>query len=90
MPKAVIHVNRHFIAKNRQDGGNRPVYTAKVGRKTIYAHGFKIEGTIVGIDPRTTKPLKCGAVAYLAVTEGNVSFIDPCSFREAQKIARDL
>ena len=32
--KKVIHVNRHHIAANHKDGGNRPVFTIKHGGKT--------------------------------------------------------
>jgi hypothetical protein len=46
MAKAVIHVNRQHIAQNHKDGGKRPVYTIKQGRKTTYAHGLEIEGKI--------------------------------------------
>ena len=88
MPKrTIIHVNRHHTAANAKDGGRRPVYTAKEGRRTIYAHGVEIEGRVRLIDPRVTKPLSCGARAWIEVVDGNVSYVEPCSFKEAQACA---
>lgn len=79
----IIHVNRQHLAQNAKDGGKRPVYTAKDGRKTIYAHGVEITGKVRLIDPRITPPLKCGARAWLEVV-GEVSYVDPCSFHESR------
>jgi hypothetical protein len=80
----IIHVNRQHIAMNSKDGGHRPVYTAKQGGKTIYAQGVEIEGRVRLIDPRVTPPLPCGARAWIEVVDGDVSFIEPCSFAESR------
>lgn len=84
--KTIIHVNRAHIAANRQDGKQRPVYTAKQGNKTIYAHGVEIIGKVLLIDPRERRQLACGATAWIEVVEGDVQFTDPCSFAEAQAV----
>jgi hypothetical protein len=82
--KRVIHVNRAHIAANAKDGGKRPVYTIKEGRRTIYAHGVEIEGKMRLIDPRTTPPLKCGARAWIETApDAVVTYLDPCTFKEA-------
>lgn len=82
--KAIIHVNRHHIAANGKDGGARPVYTVKQNGRTTYAHAVDIRGTVRMIDPRTTKPLSCGAKAWIEVVDGEVILTEPCSFQEAQ------
>lgn len=85
MSKTVIHVNRHHIAANAKDGGDRPVYTIKNRGKTTYAHAWEIRGgTVRGIDPRVTKPLSCGARAWIEVLDGEVVMTDPCGFDEAR------
>lgn len=90
MPKpTIIHVNRAFIAANAKDGRQRPVYTIKDGRKTIYAHGVEIKGNVRLIDPRLTPQLSCGARAWIEVTDGDVNYIDPCSFAEVKKAFQD-
>ncbi|CAN0597780.1 unnamed protein product, partial [Laminaria digitata] len=41
---SIIHVNRHMIAKNAKDDGNRPVFTIKQGRKLTYCRDFIAHG----------------------------------------------
>jgi coenzyme F420-reducing hydrogenase alpha subunit len=84
--KTIIHVNRSHIAQNIKDGGGRPVYTIKQGRRTIYAHAIRIVGGVVEmIDPRSRKKLSCGARAWVEVTDGTVEMIEPCSFSDAKR-----
>lgn len=84
--KTIIHVNKQFIAQNAKDGKQRPVYTIKQGRKTIYAHAVKIEGTVELIDPRVRKQLNCGARAWIEVLDGKVEFTEPQTFKEAKYV----
>jgi len=83
MAKAVIHVNRHFIAANAKDGGNRPVYTVKIGRnKPRYGREVIIHGpSRLVYDGRT---LSCGARAWIE-THALVTIVDEMSFEEARK-----
>lgn len=82
MAKAVIHVNRHFIAANAKDGGNRPVFTAKRGGKTMYARRIEINGPseLVYGD----KPLSCGAKAWIE-TYAPLILHDPMTWKEARQ-----
>ena len=62
--KTVIHVNRHHIAANRKDGGDRPVFTVKNYKQNRKGR------RVIGHGPsefvyRPEKPLKCGAVAWV-------------------------
>lgn len=79
--KSIIHVNRQHIAKNAQDGGNRPVYTIKQGGKTIYAREVIIDGPSKMV--YNGKQLKCGARAWVE-TESPLTFIDAMTFIEAR------
>lgn len=83
MTKAIIHVNRQFIAMNNRDGGNRPVFTMKVGNKTTYATSVKINGPSEMV--YSAEPLKCGARAWLQADPKDVELIEPMSFKEAKK-----
>lgn len=81
MPKHIIHVNRHHIAANAKDGGNRPVYTIKSGGKTRYAREVIWNGPSKAVyDGRS---LSCGAKAWIT-TESDLTLIDEMSFYEAQ------
>lgn len=84
--KTIIHVNRQFIAQNAKDGKQRPVYTIKQGKKTIYAHAVKINGTVELIDPRANRQLSCGARAWIEVLDGKVEFTEPQTFKEAREV----
>lgn len=81
MAKKVIHVNRAHIAANAKDGGNRPVYTVKEGRKTTYAREVLIQGPSKLI--YNGKQLSCGARAWIE-TESDLILIDEMNFSEAK------
>lgn len=80
MIKHIIHVNRHHIAANAKDGGNRPVYTIKTGKKTRYAREVVWFGKSRAV--YNGKQLSCGARAWIEV-EGDINLIDEMSFAEA-------
>lgn len=77
----LIHVNRQHIAMNARDGGNRPVYTIKEGRKTRYAREVEILGPSRLVYDGTQ--LKCGARAWITC-DCDIVLIDEMSFREAR------
>lgn len=58
-----IHVNKHHIAANRKDGGNRPIYTVKTYRSNHYGRNVHVDGPLTFVDGQDT-PLSCGAVAW--------------------------
>lgn len=83
--KYIIHVNRCHIAQNAKDGGNRPVYTAKVrGGRTRYAREVIIDGPCRMV--YNGSQLHCGARAWIE-TEGPVRFVDEMNYSEARKAA---
>lgn len=84
MPKHIIHVNRHHIAANAKDGGNRPVYTIKTGKKTRYAREVTWNGPSRAVYNGTQ--LSCGARAWIEV-EGQLTLVDEMSFKEAADVA---
>ena len=77
----IIHVNRHHIAANAKDQGNRPVYTIKNGKVTTYAREVIIHGPSRLVYNGTQ--LSCGARAWIT-TDAPVELIDECSFNEAR------
>jgi hypothetical protein len=77
--RAIIHVNRHLIAKNRKDGKARPIYAVKRGGSVTYAHGVSVRGRLTFVDPRHEKPLPCGATIY-AIADGDVDLVDPVPY----------
>lgn len=82
--KKIIHVNRHFIAANAKDGGNRPVYTVKVGGQTRYGREVEILGpSRMVYDGRQ---LSCGARAWIE-TDAEINIIDEMSFQEAKSFS---
>lgn len=81
MRKIIIHVNRQHIAMNAKDGGNRPVYTIKVGGKTRYAREVEILGPSKMV--YNGDQLNCGARAWIE-TESEIKLIDEMSFKEAR------
>jgi hypothetical protein len=81
--KHLIHVNRHHIAANSKDGGNRPVYTIKTGKKTRYAREVIWNGPSKAI--YDIKGLSCGAKAYIEVI-GELRLVDEMSYTEASEI----
>lgn len=81
--KKIIHVNRQHIAMNAKDGGNRPVYTIKLGKKTVYAREVKINGPSTLI--YNGKQLSCGARAWIE-TEADLELTDEMTFADTKKI----
>jgi len=75
-------VNRQFIAKNAKDGGDRPVYTIKEGRKTTYAREVGIDGPSKLV--YNGKQLSCGARAWIE-TEAPLTLKDPMTWAEAKE-----
>lgn len=82
MPTTVIHVNRHFIAANAKDGGNRPVCVVKTGRKTRYGREVQIDGPSRVVYDGSA--LKCGARLWIE-TEAPVFIVEEMTFEEARK-----
>lgn len=80
--KAIIHVNRHHIAANAKDGGNRPVYTTKKGGETIYSREVYIDGPSKLV--YNGAQLGCGARAWIE-TEAPLTFKDQMTFSEAKE-----
>lgn len=79
--RSIIHVNRQHIAMNAKDGGNRPVYTIKQGRRTRYAREVVINGpSRLVYDGRQ---LGCGARAWIE-TDAELDLIDEMTFQEAR------
>ena len=83
MSKTIVHVNRHLIAANSRDGGQRPIYSVKRAGKVTYAQSVVMTGKVTLIDPRAVSALPCGARAYLVV-DGDVELIDPMPFDDAK------
>lgn len=82
----LIHVNRSFISKNTQDGGNRPVYTVKDRGRTRYARSVKINGPCELV--YSGERLACGARAWIAVDDDvEVILNDEMTFAEAKTAA---
>lgn len=82
----IIHVNRHHIAANAKDGGNRPVYTIKINGKTRYGREVNILGPSRLV--YSGDQLSCGARAWIETTS-EIEIIDEMSFQEARKISED-
>jgi hypothetical protein len=81
MGKKIIHVNRQHIAMNAKDGGNRPIYTIKDGKRTIYARGVRWNGPSELVPQG--RQLSCGARAWIE-TEAELILLDPMTFAEAR------
>lgn len=79
----IIHVNRHHIAANAKDGGNRPVYTIKINSKTRYGREVNILGPSRLV--YSGDQLSCGARAWIETTS-EIEIIDEMSFQEAKNI----
>lgn len=82
MANKIIHVNRAHISMNAKDGGNRPVYTIKDGRKTRYARGVSWNGPTTLVEQG--RQLPCGARAWVE-TDAELTLIDEMSFAEARQ-----
>jgi hypothetical protein len=72
VPKTIINVNKHVIAKNLRHGTNEPPIMFRRGAsgKATYAHAVEILGP-ARIIHSPDKPLKCGARVWIE-TEGDV------------------
>lgn len=81
---AIVHVNRQHIAMNAKDGGDRPVYTVKVGGRTRYAREVVINGPSRLV--YNGSQLSCGARAWIE-TDAPLTLIDEMSFDEARAAA---
>jgi len=79
--KKIIHVNRAHISANAKDGGNRPVYTIKVGGKTRYGREVNILGPSRMV--YSGEQLSCGARAWIETT-AEIEIIDEMSYQEAK------
>ena len=77
--KKIIHVNRHHIAQNANDGGERPVYTIKHKGKTLYAKEVGIDGPSKLV--YNGKQLGCGARAWIE-TNAKLELIGATTFKE--------
>lgn len=79
----IIHVNRHHIAANAKDDGNRPVYTVKHSSgRLIYAREVIIHGPSRLV--YNGDQLRCGARDWIE-THAELEFIDEMTFQEARK-----
>ena len=69
---------------NAKDGGNRPVYTIKMGGKTRYAREVEIQGPSRMV--YSGSQLSCGARAWIE-TEAELTLIDEMSFAETRTVS---
>lgn len=81
--KSIIHVNRHHIAANAKDSKNRPVYTIKQGKRTIYAREVLIDGPSKLV--YNGNQLSCGARAWIE-TDAPLVLLDEMTYTEASQI----
>lgn len=79
--KKIIHVNRHHIAANAKDGGNRQVYTIKHGGKTTYAREVYIDGPSRLV--YNGDQLSCGARAWIE-TNSALELVNAATFKEVR------
>jgi len=79
--KHIIHVNRQHIAMNAKDGGNRPVYTIKTGKRVRYGREVNLDGKVKLV--YNGKQLNCGAKAWIEF-EGDIDIVDEMTFKEAR------
>lgn len=79
--KSIIHVNRGFIASNAKDGGDRPVYTIKQGKRILYAREVHIKGESKLV--YNGSQLSCGARAWIE-TEAELELTDQMTYQEAK------
>ena len=75
----IIHVNRHHIAANAKDGGDRQVYTIKHKGKTTYAREVYIDGPSRLV--YNGKQLGCGARAWIE-TDAALELSGAATFKE--------
>jgi len=77
--KKIIHVNRHHIAANAKDGGDRQVYTIKHKGKTTYAKEVYINGPSRLVYKGTQ--LSCGARAWIE-TNSALELVNAVTFQD--------
>jgi len=79
----VIHVNRHHIAANKKDGGNRPVYTIKPYKygKPVYCREVSWQGASRAVYDGSS--LSCGARAWVEVWS-DLELTDEMTYMEAK------
>jgi len=65
---------------NERGGGNRPVYTIKSGRKTMYAREVEILGRCRLV--YNGKKLKCGARAWIE-TNSDIVMYDEMTYADS-------
>lgn len=85
--KTIIHVNRHFIQFNKHYKEKLPVYTIKQGKQNRYAYGVITTGSCFFVDPRLTKPLRCGAMAWVE-THDPVELQDEMTYEEVLELKK--
>lgn len=85
--KTIIHVNKHFIQFNKQYNEKLPVYTIKQGKQNRYAYSIKTSGSCFFVDPRLTKPLRRGVVAW-AETHNSVELQDEMTYEEVLELKK--
>jgi hypothetical protein len=66
---------------NAKDGGDRPVYTVKDGKKTRYARQVLIDGPAMCV--YNGDQLACGARAWIE-TDSPLTLFDEMNFKEAR------
>lgn len=71
---------------NAKDGKNRPVYTIKTGRKTMYAREVVINGPSKMV--YNGSQLNCGARAWIE-TDSDVTLIDKMTFKNVKEKFND-
>lgn len=81
MPTTIVHVNRHLIAANAKDGGNRPVVVVKSGGRSRYGREVQIDGPSRVVYDGTM--LKCGARLWIE-TEAEVLIREEMTYEEAR------
>lgn len=82
MYDTVVHVNKHHIAANAKDGGNRPIYIVRAPHGTRYAREVINRGPSKMV--YNGKQLKCGARAWIETNWEHLELIDEMSYQEAK------
>lgn len=86
--KAIIHVNRAFIAANAKDKGTRPVYTMKFDGQTIYAREITFDGHAHFV--YNGDQLSCGARAWVETNASCFNILDRMTFAQAKTQYPDM
>lgn len=80
----IVHINRHHLAANTKDGGNRPIVSIKHKGTTRYAREVVFNGPCKLRYDGTA--LECGARTWIETTS-DIKLIDEMSFNEARASA---